>query len=168
MKTSMSALANTAVRMTVDEFLNWDSRDHLRYELVDGEPRAMAPASPVHGLLQARLIKSIGNHLDSRGTGCEVVTNPGVIPALMSAFNMRVPDIAVTRAPVLPGHSALPEPVLLIEILSPAIVPKPGPTSGPTPASPAFRRFSCCTASAWVRRFCGARRMGAGRDNSKS
>jgi thiaminase (transcriptional activator TenA) len=46
----MVALTKIPVRMTVDEFLKWDSDDGLRYELVDGEPRAMAPASTIHGL----------------------------------------------------------------------------------------------------------------------
>src|SRR6516165_1562120 len=42
----MVVLAKISARMSVDEFLNWDSGDALRYELVDGEPRAMAPALP--------------------------------------------------------------------------------------------------------------------------
>ena len=37
----MVVLAKISARMSVDEFLNWDSGDALRYELVDGEPRAM-------------------------------------------------------------------------------------------------------------------------------
>jgi hypothetical protein len=32
--------------MSVEEFPNWDSGDALKYELVDGEPRAMAPVAP--------------------------------------------------------------------------------------------------------------------------
>jgi hypothetical protein len=40
----MVVLAKIPVRMTVDEFLKWDSEDGARYELVDGEPRALAPA----------------------------------------------------------------------------------------------------------------------------
>ena len=50
---------NNAVRrrkaphhMTVDEFIGWAGDG--RWELVDGEPRAMAPASATHGIIQAR------------------------------------------------------------------------------------------------------------------
>jgi Uma2 family endonuclease len=50
--------------MSVKEFLNWDSGDALKYELVDGEPRAMAPANRTHGILQGRLATLINNHLD--------------------------------------------------------------------------------------------------------
>jgi Uma2 family endonuclease len=41
----MPVVAKIPIRMTVDEFLKWDSGDALRYELADGEPRAMAPAN---------------------------------------------------------------------------------------------------------------------------
>jgi Uma2 family endonuclease len=60
----MAVLAQIPVRMSVEEFLNWDSGDTLKYELVDGEPRAMAPANRTHGILQGRLATLINNHLD--------------------------------------------------------------------------------------------------------
>jgi Uma2 family endonuclease len=116
----MVAVSKMAVQMSVRDFLNWESGDGLRYELVDGEPNAMAPASTVHAFLQNELGRLIGNRLRQRGGDCAVLANPGVIPHLLSAHNMRVPDLAVTCSPVRPGQSALPDPVLLIEILSPS------------------------------------------------
>src|SRR5437660_551274 len=115
----MGALAKLPVRMSVEEFLNWDSGDGMRYELADGEPRAMAPASTVHGFLQSELARLIGNHLRDKRSECAVIANPGVIPHRFSAHNVRIPDLAVTCAPVRLGQATLPEPVLLIEILSP-------------------------------------------------
>jgi Uma2 family endonuclease len=106
--------------MTVDEFLKWDSDDGLRYELVDGEPRAMAPASTLHGFLQNELGRLIGNHLLEKANSCEVVANPGVVPRLLSEHNVRIPDLAVTCSPLAAGQATLPDPVLLIEILSPS------------------------------------------------
>ena len=82
----MVALAKITVRMTVNEFLKWDTEDGLRYELVDGEPRAMAPASTIHGFLKNELGCLIGNHLSKKATGCEVVANPGVVPRLLSSI----------------------------------------------------------------------------------
>jgi len=116
----MAVLAKIPVRMTVDEFLVWDSGDEYRYELVDGEPRAMAPASTVHGFLQSELARLIGNHLREAASKCEVVTNPGVVPRLLSEHNVRIPDLAVTCSPLAAGQATLPDPVLLIEILSPS------------------------------------------------
>jgi Uma2 family endonuclease len=116
----MAPAAKIPVRMTVDEFMKWDSEDGYRYELVDGEPRAMAPASTVHGFLQTELGRLIGNHLRDKAPGCEVVANPGVIPRLLSEHNVRIPDLAVTCAPLAPGQATLPNSVVLIEVLSPS------------------------------------------------
>ncbi len=109
----MAVLAKIPVRMSVEEFLNWDSGDTLKYELVDGEPRAMAPANRTHGILQGRLATLINNHLDREqcphpslprergreGRPCSVVVEPGVVPRLLSDHNLRVPDLAVTCVP---------------------------------------------------------------------
>jgi Uma2 family endonuclease len=115
----MVVLAKIPVRMAVGEFLKWDPDDAVRYELVDGEPRAMAPASTIHGFLQNELGSLIGNHLRDTASGCEVVANPGIIPRLLSEHNVRIPDLAVTCSPLAVGQATLPDPVLLIEILSP-------------------------------------------------
>jgi Uma2 family endonuclease len=116
----MPVVAKIPIRMTVDEFLKWDSGDALRYELADGEPRAMAPASTIHGFLQNELGSLIRNHLRDKASGCEVVANPGVVPRLLSEHNVRIPDLAVTCSPLAAGQATLPDPVLLIEILSPS------------------------------------------------
>jgi Uma2 family endonuclease len=106
--------------MTVGEFLKWDADDGRRYELVDGEPRAMAPASTLHGFLQNELGSLIRNHLRDKASGCEVVANPGIVPRLLSEHNVRIPDLAVTCSPLMVGQATLSDPVLLIEILSPS------------------------------------------------
>jgi Uma2 family endonuclease len=115
----MAALAKLPVRMTVDEFIGWDSGDD-RFELVDGEPRAMAPAGAIHGFLQNELGRLIGNHLRARHSSCYAVANPGVVPHLFSDHNVRVPDLAVTCSALLPGQAVLTDPVLIVEILSPS------------------------------------------------
>ncbi len=109
--------------MTVAEFLGWPgdgSRD--AYELIDGEPRAMAPASITHGIIQATTAALLRNHL--AGTPCRVVTAPGIVPRIRSAANMRVPDLAVNCTPDEAGQRALPDPILIVEILSPSNEPQ--------------------------------------------
>jgi Uma2 family endonuclease len=114
---------NTAIRrktphhLTVDEFVAWAPDD--RWELIDGHPRAMAPASATHGIIQARLASVLTRHLDARGTGCIAVTEPAIVPRVRARSNMRVPDLAVTCSPVEPGQIALTDPILIVEILSP-------------------------------------------------
>ncbi len=117
---AMVALPKLAARMSVRDFLAWEPADGLRYELVDGEPRAMAPAGTIHGFLQGRLAALLTAYLDRDERRCSVVVAPGVIPHLLSAHNVRVPDLGVTCSPLQPGQSTLPDPVLLIEILSPS------------------------------------------------
>ena len=108
-------------RMTVDEFLVWDSGDRSGrlWQLVDGEPEAMAPASQNHGALQQEIGRQIGNHLIEKRPGCRVIANPGIVPHMRSTLNARIPGIGVTRGPRSDAHM-MPNPVLLIEVLSPS------------------------------------------------
>ena len=119
MSAAVKASASPA-RMTVDEFLNWESGDGLRWQLVDGEPRCMAPANRTHGSVQTRLAQLLSNRLEDQGGSCAVVTAPGIVPHMFSKYNMRVPDLAVTCSPYEFEESALTDPMLIIEILSPS------------------------------------------------
>lgn len=116
----MTALPKLAPsRMTIEEFLDWPGDGSPnKFELVDGEPRAMAPASVPHGIIQATLARLLGTHLS--GTRCYVVVEPGVIPRVKSDTNMRVPDLAVSCEMPDRGQRALTEPTLVVEILSPS------------------------------------------------
>ncbi len=108
-------------RMTVDEFVDWvaDAEPGTRWQLRDGEPEMMAPPTDAHGSIQSELARLIGNHLVERGRRCRVVTAPGVVPRVRSDQNMLIPDLGVTCAPPSTGR-AIPEPVVLVEILSPS------------------------------------------------
>lgn len=117
----MGAHAKTLpVSMTVDEFIAWPG-DGVggRYQLVDGQLRAMSPASATHATIQANLAGLIREHLIGAGARCRILTEPAVHVRLSSRANMRVPDLGVTCARIGPGDVAMPEPILLIEILSP-------------------------------------------------
>jgi len=116
----MSALPKIPVRMTVAEFLAWNPPTPQLWQLVDGEPQAMAPASRTHGAIQSQLAHLIAGHLEQRASPCSVITTPGVIPHVQSDTNVRIPDLAVTCSGYDTEESALTDPVLLIEILSPS------------------------------------------------
>jgi Uma2 family endonuclease len=115
-----NALHKLPQTMTVAEFLDWPGDGTGRtYQLVDGELRAMSPGSATHGTIQANLCWLIRNALVAFGTDCRIVTEPGVITRIRSHLNMRVPDFGITRTPDAPGQQALPDPIALIEVLSP-------------------------------------------------
>lgn len=116
----MVAAAKLPIRMSVDEFLAWNPGDGRLWQLVDGEPQAMAPASRTHGTLQSELSRLIGNHLAARDGPCVVMTTPGVVPQVHASHNMRIPDLAVTCTDYQVEEIGLTNPVLIVEILSPS------------------------------------------------
>jgi Uma2 family endonuclease len=84
--------------LTVDSFLAWDAPMGPLWQLVDGVPQAMPPPNPTQGLIQAEVAGLIGNHLAATESRCFVAVNPGIIPRVQSATNMRIPDLAVPCA----------------------------------------------------------------------
>ncbi len=115
----MGAIAKIPVRMTVAEFLVWDAGDGRLWQLVDGEPQAMAP-SRTHGALQNELGSLIRNHLAERSSLCSVLANPGVVPRVQAEHNVRIPDLAVICSEYESEEPVIADPVLIVEILSPS------------------------------------------------
>ena len=106
--------------MTAAEFMDWDGGGMLaKLELVHGVVRAMSPASGTHSSIQANLSYLIGAHLRAKKLPCRVGTKAPVQPQMHANDNVRAPDLAVTCAP--PSKSKIfPDPVLIIEVLSPS------------------------------------------------
>ena len=106
--------------MTLPEFLSWDDADTsgTPWQLIDGEPVAMAPGSETHAALQGEIGRVIGNHLIDKGGSCRLLSRPGIVPRIRANRNFRIPDLGVTCAPPAQGLM-VPDPILLIEILSP-------------------------------------------------
>jgi Uma2 family endonuclease len=119
---SMNDVARIPATMTVEEFQHWrppaDLRDR-RWQLLDGEPRCIAPASEDHGAIRREAAFLLNRNLSASYASWRVVTSPSVIPHVRADFNERVPDFGVTRAPAA-GKKVISDPVFLIEILSPS------------------------------------------------
>lgn len=110
----MSALIDDW-RMTADEFWDWDDG---RYELVDGVPRLMSPHTDKLGTMQGNVIRVVGNHIVDNDLPCRPVPEGGVRPVPEEGRNHRKPDVTVTCAPNNADDVYIPEPKLIIEILS--------------------------------------------------
>ena len=108
-------------RMSLDEFLGWDPGDRSgrRWQLIDGEPLARALGNETHGAIQGEIIGLLRNHLIAQRSQCRVIAEPGIVPRVRANRNYRVPDVGVTCAAPALGQM-VPEPVLLVEILSPS------------------------------------------------
>ena len=106
--------------MTVGDFIDWPGDGtSTRYELVDGVLRAMAPGSDTHNTIVANLVGLLWQHLRQSRPQCRVVTALGVQPHVRAEWNFRIPDLGVTCTPNRPGEIMTPDPLLLIEVLSP-------------------------------------------------
>lgn len=106
--------------LTVTDFVEWpgDGTD-TRYELVDGVLRPMSPGSDAHNTIVMQLGRLIGNHLAQALPSYRIVAGPGVQPHTRADWNYRIPDLGVTATPNQLGYLMTPDPVVLIEVLSP-------------------------------------------------
>jgi Uma2 family endonuclease len=120
----MVALAKIPLWLTVEEFIAWNPGDGRVWQLVDGEPQAMAPASRTHAALMAELSRRLGNHFAERGSPCSVLAQPGIVPRANAARNVRIPDLAVTCTGYDAEEYVVTDPVLVVEILSPSNKPE--------------------------------------------
>lgn len=113
-------LSRPPARMTVAEFLEWDSGDASgqRWQLVNGEPVRMALNTMNHGTMVAEAGALLANHLVAQASPCRTIICPGIIPRVQAAENWRIPDLGVTCAPAI-GSWETRDPVLLVDILSP-------------------------------------------------
>lgn len=117
----MAAHATAQHRMTAEEFISWGGDGHPgKLELINGVVRAMSPASGTHALLQAKIARILGNHLEKIGRPCRVGTEAPIRPRMRSNENVRAPDVAVTCVPILRDEKFFPDPILIIEVLSPS------------------------------------------------
>lgn len=114
-------MAEAAIkRMTVAEFLRWEDGTDTRYELLAGEPVAMAPPAVAHGVLASRLAGRIEAALRARPP-CLAQSEAGIARPDRED-TCYVADLAVTCTPLQPGQSLITDPLLIVEILSPGTV----------------------------------------------
>jgi Uma2 family endonuclease len=118
-------MTSTAVRqtnlMTVEEFLDWPGDGTGRwYDLVDGVLRVRDAHSDTQGRIRGCLACLVTAHLDKRIPNFRVVIGGGVKPRLRAKWNYRIPDLAVTCGRSEKGGRDVPEPVIIIDLLSPS------------------------------------------------
>jgi len=118
----MVALRERAPKlMTLAEFLDWTppNRTGAAYQLIDGVPVPMAPASENHAALVAEIGRLMGNHLLQTASPCRLLGQPAIVPGTRADWNFRLPDLGVTCSPPS-GGLMVQDPLLLIEVLSPS------------------------------------------------
>ena len=101
--------------MSVAEFLAWEERQELRFEFDGFEPIAMTGGTVEQGLIQANIIRSVGNRL--QGKPCRVF---GSHVKIAVAGSIRYPDAFVMCSPMVRGATVVTDPVVVFEVLSPS------------------------------------------------
>ena len=116
-----AAARNLPDPMTVEEFLDWDGDGTgTRYDLVEGVPRAHAAPSGTHSTIHSMVSYALTGHLLAKRPECRVLIGGGVQPNFRSDWNFRQPDLAVTCTPNEKGEKSIPDPSIIIELLSPS------------------------------------------------
>lgn len=122
----MGEAAAAPQKMTVEEFYDWADRQEEPYELVDGVPLPLYPEIDENGTVRAMaggswdhhtIINNVGVVLARRKrAGCRV----GVGPRIATAEDeRRLPDVVLSCSQAERGVLEAPEPVLIVEVLSP-------------------------------------------------
>ena len=103
-------------RITVDEFLNWNSGDDLSYELVGGEIVAMTPPANAHVTIVGNAYYAIRTRIKPP---CQVFSDVGIILTDRNDTYYQA-DLAVSCSPVEPREHGITKPVIVVEVFSPS------------------------------------------------
>jgi Uma2 family endonuclease len=101
--------------MTREAFLDWESRQELKYEFDGFQAVAMTGGTVAHAAVQCNLIGLLYNRM--RGHRCQVFGSELKIQAW---HGIRYPDAFVVCSPIPPGTLVVTDPVIVFEILSPS------------------------------------------------
>jgi Uma2 family endonuclease len=113
----MAALPKS--RLTVPEFFDWwdRQRGEERYELVDGEVVAMGRDRVSHNRAKTRAFAALSSAIAAAGIDCEAFVDG--VGVTRNIRNFRLPDVVVNCGDVQPEASVVPNPVVVVEVVSP-------------------------------------------------
>jgi Uma2 family endonuclease len=99
--------------MTIEEFLEWEAQQPLRYEFDGFQPIAMAGGTEQHSAIQTNLAAAVAVRL--RGKPCRY---HGGDLKIDTTRTIRYPDGFVVCSPAVRGRTLIPDPVVIFEVLS--------------------------------------------------
>src|SRR5271157_2184818 len=112
----MPGVANS--EMGVEEFLVWAEGREGRWELRDGEPVLMAPERAAHALTKFAAQKAIDAAIARARLPCRMY--PDGMTVRVSARTAFEPDALVVCPPPPLDAIEIPNPVIVVEVLSPS------------------------------------------------
>ena len=109
-------MSNTAEKlMSVAEFLAWEREQPERYEYAGGVVTMMTGASLAHVTITMNVAFALRQYL--RGSGCRPFTNDAKV---LAGGSVRYPDVTVTCTPFDGKDDIVPDPIVVIEVISPS------------------------------------------------
>jgi Uma2 family endonuclease len=109
-------MSNVAEKlMSLDEFLAWERDQPEKHEYAGGVITMMTGASLAHATITMNVAFALRQAL--RGTGCRPFVNDAKV---IASDSVRYPDIVVTCQPVDGTDDIVPEPIVVIEVISPS------------------------------------------------
>jgi Uma2 family endonuclease len=105
-------------KMTAQEYLEWEAKQELRHEYVDGEILAMTGGTIPHTKIYLNLYRALYPHLHQRG--CEAYVSDVKVQANENSRYF-YPDLVVSCHPDdLKARDFIQHPKIIVEVLSPS------------------------------------------------
>jgi Uma2 family endonuclease len=105
-------------KMTPEEYLEWEAKQELRYEYIDGEILAMTGGTIPHTKIYLNLYRALYPHLSQRG--CEAYVSDVKVQARTNSRYF-YPDLVVTcDSDDLKARDFIQNPKVIVEVLSPS------------------------------------------------
>jgi Uma2 family endonuclease len=99
---------------TVEGFLAFEAEEPERYEFVDGIVRMMTGGSAAHSAIKTNLTNALNTAL--RDGPCRAYVDDLKV---VTAAAVMYPDVVVTCRPLAPDDDRVPDPTVVVEVLSP-------------------------------------------------
>jgi Uma2 family endonuclease len=99
---------------TVEEFLAFEAEETERYEFVAGIVRMMTGGSAAHSAIKGNIFAELRTAL--RSGSCRVDVDALKV---VTATAVMYPDVVVTCRPLAPDDDRVPDPTVVVEVLSP-------------------------------------------------
>jgi len=105
-------------KLSTDEYFEWEAKQEIRYEYINGDVFAMAGGTIAHSMVAANLIALLRPHL--RGKNCRVLGSDAKV-GISPSGEFFYPDLLVTCDDRDRNSSkAVFYPKLIVEVLSPS------------------------------------------------
>jgi len=106
-------------RLSREEFRRWAEGQSRRYERIDGAPVAMSPERVQHVRVKTRIWAALDRAITAAGLACEALGD-GVTIEVDDDTDYEPDAVVNCGPPVPPDAVSAPNPVIVVEVLSPA------------------------------------------------